>query len=52
MRYENIPISLADISLSFITFVLNLMKELIKDSLPEFLSILLCLLCNSHFIFP
>ena len=46
------PISLADISLSFTTFVLNLMKKLIKDRLPEFFGFLLCLLCNSHFVLP
>lgn len=43
---------LANFSLSFITFVLNLMKELIKDSLPKFLGLLLCSLCNSHFVLP
>ena len=52
MNYrENIAVSFADFSLSFITFVLNLMKELIKDRLPEFLGFFLCLLCNSCLLY-
>lgn len=52
MRYEDIAVRLADFPFSFITFVLNLMKELIEDRLPEFLGLFLCLLCNSQFILP
>ncbi|SUE34422.1 Uncharacterised protein [Rikenella microfusus] len=52
MRYKNIAVSLTDFLFSFITFVLNLVKELIKDRLPEFFSLLLRLLCNSQFILP
>lgn len=50
MRYEYIVVCLADFPLSFITFDLNLMKKLIEDRLPEFLSFFLCLLCNRQFM--
>ena len=52
MWYENIPISLADFPFSFITFVLNLMKQSIEDGLPEFFGLLLRILGDSQFILP
>lgn len=43
-------VSLADSPFSFITFVLNLLKELIKDGLPEFFGLLLRIFGNSQSI--
>ena len=50
MWYENVAVNLANLSFSFITFVLNLLKELIKDSLPEFFGLLLRIFGDSQFI--
>lgn len=47
MRYGNVAVSLADFPFNFITFVLNLIKESIKDSLPEFFGLFLRTLGNS-----
>lgn len=47
MRYGNVVVSLTDFPFSFITFDLNLMKELIKYRLPEFFGLLLRTLGNS-----
>lgn len=51
MWYENVAVNLEDLSFSFITFVLNLVKEFIKDCLPEFFGLLLCIFGDSQFIF-
>ena len=45
--YENITVNLTDFLFSFIPFVLNLAKELIKYRLPEFFGLLLRTLGNS-----
>ncbi|WP_165860114.1 hypothetical protein [Bacteroides sp. AM41-16] len=47
MRYENIVVCLVDFPFSFIPFVLNLAKELIKYRLPEFFGLLLRTLGSS-----
>lgn len=51
MRYEDIAADLTDFPFSFITFVLNVVKKLIKNGLPEFFCLFQCPLCNSQFIF-
>lgn len=51
MWYENVAVNLADLSFSFITFVLDLLEEFIKDCLPEFFGLLLRIFGNSQFIF-
>ena len=50
MWYENVAVNLADFPFNFITFVLNLLKELIKNGLPEFFGLLLRFFGNSQSI--
>lgn len=50
MRYENIVVCLANFTFNFITFDLNLVKEFIKDRLPEFFGLLLRILGDNQFI--
>ena len=45
--YENITVNLTDFLFSFIPFVLNLAKKLVKYRLPEFFGLLLRTLGNS-----
>lgn len=52
MWYENMVVNLTDLPFSFIPFVLNLAKELIKYRLPKFFGLLLRILGDSQFIFP
>lgn len=47
MRYENVVVCQVDFPFSFIPFVLNLAKELIKYRVPEFFGLLLRALGNS-----
>ena len=50
MRYENIVVCLDNFTFNFITFDLNLVKEFIKDRLPEFFGLLLRILGDNQFI--
>lgn len=50
MRYENVVVCQVDFPFSFIPFVLNLVKEFIKDRLPEFFGLLLRILGDNQFI--